>query len=234
VIVVVSAMKPVVFAIVLLGISGFGYAQGCVRFATKPIDRLGSYRCYPQWQDSKVGLGYTMLSNQLALKANLFVPSRYVNVIDVDWRTPVNGTRYFDLHFARHFTMRINSGGSLDPAVGYKRIKSDRHNVTVQGYVSARLSYTRWSLAAGYAHQRRELSEGVFTTDDGIAFHFYKEFFEQLILRTSTVLWFDQPQFSLSLLEEVFQTGLFVGVGWEKVNDWSEFDVTILVRVNAH
>jgi hypothetical protein len=145
----------------------------------------------------------------------------------MEWRVTRQGHGYFNLEFTRD---RIASIGkfSLASNLGYKRILTN--SVEVNNQVYAGLSVFTWDygVTLGYGRQDKRQSDSSLTRDNGIMLQLYHEFFDQLDVVVKSVYWFDEFQYSIRINEDLFQSGFLVGLGYEKIGDWREFDVSIM------
>jgi hypothetical protein len=49
-------------------------------------------------------------------------------------------------------------------------------------------------------------------------------------VNASAIYWFSEWQYALRLRQEI-KNGVYVGVGWERVNDWWDVGVEVGVRM---
>lgn len=192
-----------------------------------------SYRCYPLCFDSKAGVVYGIRDNTFGVKLYDYRPWALgiplFLTTEVEWRKSGNGHSYFDIDFTRDFST-LRRTFTVSPEIGYKRLVFDEAELIRQIRSGINLSYKRFTLMLGYSHQWLSQSDGPLTSQNGITLKVHREFFEHLEVNASTIYWFDDFQFSLKIMEDLFCSGVIIGVGIEKIENWSELDVSIMYR----
>jgi hypothetical protein len=189
-------------------------------------------RCYPLLQEPKAGVSYGVLHKTLGLKVHDFRPAVLGIPLklytDVDWRLTGKANNYLNVDLARDLTSINNI--YLSAAIGYKRILSNKTDVTNQFSGGANLYYRNFGILLGYAHRYQRRSETTMPSTGGLTLKFYQELFSTLELDVSGTYWFDDFQYSLKIKEDLFCSGVILGVGFERMADWSELDVSVLFR----
>lgn len=206
-----------------------------VRDSTQDSGRIRNeriWRCYPLFEDSKIGLTYGVLNMTPGIKVYDFTYSVIgipLNLItDLEWRVPRKGNGYFNLEFTRNIA---RCGVTyIAPSVGYKRVLSNATKVTNQFSGGVNLLYWNSVILVGYARQYHKQSESQLTIDNGLMVRVYKEFFNHVDITLASTYWFDQFQYSIQINENIFGSGVIVGFGYEKISEWNEFDICVMYR----
>jgi hypothetical protein len=190
----------------------------------------GRMRCTPRFDQTLVGLDYGVSNNIFGVKASTFVPWQFGIPLmlnpEVTWRIPRNGSSYFSLDLIRRYGPKVGKM-SLMTSSGYKRNVTN-FEATGQIYVGLGLSTWTSSVSLGYARQRGPGMELNPANVNGVILQLYSEFWEQLDIKTSAIWWFNQLQYALAIREQLFQSRFAIGVGYERIGAWSEFDVSLV------
>jgi hypothetical protein len=221
------------FTIPLLLFPTILFSQGNPRYLARPIDKRGPIFCSSFYEGSYLGLGYGFTQKQISLKAHNLLLRRYLwnYTTDIVYRTPYHGSRYLDIQLNRRHVHVFNYNYELWTSTGYKRIKYLHQKVTEQFFIGPRLDRERmFNITLAYARQQQQIDDGVFRSSDGIMLAIYKDFWDELIMDGSAIYWFDQWQYSVRLRQEL-KHAIYVGVGWERVNDWWDVGVEVGVRM---
>jgi hypothetical protein len=226
-------MKPALTPTLLL-LSFVVLSQGNPRDMAKSIDKQCPIFCYSFYDGSYAGLGYGFAQNQITLKAHNLILRRYLwkYTTDIDYRTPYHGSRYLDIQLNRRHDIDVfNYNYELWTSAGYKRIKYLHQKITEQFFVGPRLDRKRmFNITLAYARQQQQIDDGVFRSSDGIMLMIYRDLWDELIIDGSAIYWFHEWQYAVRLRQEL-KHAIYVGVGWERVNDWWEVGVEVGVRM---
>jgi hypothetical protein len=222
------------FTLTLLVLSFTVFSQSNPRYLAKPIDKRGPIFCYSFYDGSYAGLGYGLSQKQISLKAHNIILRRplWKYNTDIDYRTPHNGSRYLDVKINRmHDVYAFNHNYQLRTSAGYKRIKSLHQKITEQFFVGSCFDRNRmFNITLAYARQQQQIQDEAFRSSDGFMIAVYKDFWDELIIDGSAIYWFDQWQYSVSLRQEL-KHAIYLGVGWERVNDWWDVGVEVGMRM---
>jgi hypothetical protein len=191
--------------------------------------------CYPLYDGSYFAIGYGVTQKQIALKAHhLLLPHSPVGrfTTDIDYRTPYNGNRYLDIQIDRKIRWQLLRQFEFGAAAGYKRIKHNHKKITEQFFIGPRVDHDRvFSITLGFARQQQQIHEESTQTSNGVMLALYKDFRDKVIVNASATYWFDQWQYAVRLRKRIHDGGVFVGVGWERVNDWWEGDLEVGLQI---
>ncbi|MFZ6011782.1 MAG: hypothetical protein ACOYXT_15675 [Bacteroidota bacterium] len=216
-------------ALVLTAISQT-VVQSTPRYAGSSYMKLiRRVRCYPMYQESKIGLSYAFRAHIPVIKIDDFGVSSLLSS-NVEWRLPSRANSYFNSEFIKHDIFNIYAMRNVVATAGFKRVFVDRVHRTEQSYSGIGFFGWRYAVMAAYARQCWQGNEKTVTPNNGILLKLYAEYFDRLHINLSVTYWFNDLQYAVNVREEIHDKILFIGAGWEKTGTWNEFDVSIWCR----
>lgn len=151
--------------------------------------------------------------------------------INIEWRIPYNGNRYLDIRVDRKVPLEIDRY-PLHVAFGFKRIKLHHFKITEQFFAASRMNFDHGlAITTGLAHQKRETIESGDVSEKGILLTAFKEFNDHFSISTSSTYWFNDWQYSFSIREHFRRKRMYIGAGYEKVNQWWEMGFELGVTI---
>jgi len=185
-------------------------------------------KCYPNFQDSKIGLSYGAQHQMPGVDINTYTLRHRLNLAsNIELRVGKSNNRYFDTKFTKHFL--LNYGNVEFPiTAGYKRIFYNSNNKIEQFYFGTGIFSWGNGLLIGYTRGSFNSPDRRQRANNGVLIQLYKELFYNLNVTSTMVYWFDEFQYSLKVTDNIYQSEIFAGVALEKVADWNEVSVSLL------
>ena len=184
-------------------------------------------KCYPDFEDSKIGLSYGVRHQMPGVDISSYIIRYRISLTsNVEWRMNRNNS-YFDSKFIKHSL--FNYGNTEFPVTaGYKRILQHSDNKIEQFYLGTGIFNWGNGLLIGYARGSSSSYDFKQRVNNGVLVQLYNELFYSLCITTTIVYWFDEFQYSLKFTDGIYANRIFVGATLEKIGDWNEMSVSLL------
>ena len=179
---------------------------------------------------SRIGIAYATRNNLFGVNFHHVLLWKFgipwMLTTDLEYRPRSMDNGYFGVELMRERSIRAGNV-SLSLNAGYKRVLEQGVAVNHQFHVGSGFFERHYGITISYALWQRNLLETHTGYNHGILIQYYREFFDQLEIKASGIYWFDEFQYSIKMNETLFQSRLAVGIGFEKISRWNEFDITV-------
>ena len=187
--------------------------------------------CYFESNVTSIGINGGLLNEQFGFEVQNIFP--YISPIrlnlnaDVKWRFS-NKDNYFNLRLRRYDLFDIRNKLYFGLRAEYKSIlQSDNINKIYS--ISPEFAFAGYSISIGFARRLLEIEE-VNSSNNGVNFEIQKSILGSLMLYAGAINWKNDWQYTLRLYEDIPKIPLVLGIGWEQLNGWQEFDISVLYR----
>jgi hypothetical protein len=205
--------------------------------STEVVDALaGKIICLSFQKEFQLGLNTGLNHNQLGIETQNLIsslfPYKFQNSIFSysKWRFLTKNNylkfgigNYNILHLGNDYPVSLGLKGN------YQQVSLENSGFSTKQYsFSSTVKYRGFISSVGYAHREIKNHQDLNYSKNGIAFGFENISFRKLNLKANAIYWSDDWQYSFDVDIDIPKTRINLGFGWEKINSWEEFDISIL------